>query len=121
MKTLKQILEADDRSKYEKAKALYDNPGTPGEKEAAKAAMNRIKPQTSSRYLSTDYDRVLSDHGFKKSDAWKHPDWEFHTHESGAKVFVHKQSSNWHLHHKGSKIESRYADFLHNNLMKHGL
>jgi len=59
MKTLAEILDLDESyEKYMKVKALYDRPGSPGEKAAAGAAMERLKayaPKTTSTTSKASY------------------------------------------------------------------
>jgi hypothetical protein len=56
------IIKENSEELYRKVKALYDRPGTPGEKTAAKNAMDRIRAHLDSKkptakYDSSDYDK----------------------------------------------------------------
>jgi len=88
MKSFRLILE---QTRYEKVKALYDNPGTPGEKAAAKAAMDRMKasgeaekkPTADDDNLGFDWEHghedVLKRHGF----TFSHSKDEYEVHKNG--------------------------------------
>lgn len=102
MKRLRDIIESQE--KYDKVKALYDRPGTPGEKAAAKAAMDRMRPPSDNPKVTAAPTATTIPHGFYCYHPKEKKYWGPYNHEKDAsdnasvrypaRVVLHSSNTN---------------------------
>jgi hypothetical protein len=128
-KKLSEIINENDL--YSKVKALYDRPGTPGEKAAAKAAMNRIsasktnKPKTSDDFdMENGHHDVLRYHDFKPvkvKPEYEKKGWEAHVHGNitvGLNKYNNSKVNYGNISSPKHKANGLMADTLFDEIVK---